>query len=56
MQHRGSDDAMATHLYGFAKSHYSVVFMGYFVGRESLFSTSMQVAMIMASQFLVMYV
>jgi len=49
-QCRGSGDALATNIYGSAKSHYSV-FMGYFVGRESLSSTSMQVAMVMVSQF-----
>jgi len=46
---------MATSIYGSAKSHYSV-FMGYFVGRESSSSTSMQVAMDMASQFEMMHV
>ena len=47
-QCRGSGDAMATSIYGSAKFHYSV-FMGYFVGRQSLSSTSMQFAI--ASQF-----
>ena len=41
---------MATNIY---ESHYS----GYFVGRESLLATSMQVAMVMASQFVtILYV
>jgi len=47
---------MATNLYGSAESICSVVFMGHFVGRESSPSTTMQVAMVMAAQLVMMYI